>query len=201
MDGGVFWPRKFCADCDDAAQGREERVRRIRAIKTVITVRSTVDEAEGAQLAEFILNRVESKTAQVHQFADVTLLERCGEERAQEFGPNSGKQDLQNCAFRLHPATSLDSTALSRRVSFAGCKMHRDGHPSTAPSACAAFRFRSMRLLEWVSRLMKFALRMLRHATASWPLVDQRTLPPAPGARSLSLPRGAAAAQKARGVG
>lgn len=95
----------------------------IRPIKTVITVRPTIDEAEGAQLAEFILNGVESKPAQVHQFADVTLLERRGEERTQEFGPGSAKQDLQNCAFRLHPLSGLDSTALSRRVSFAGCRM------------------------------------------------------------------------------
>lgn len=107
MDGGVFWPRKFCADCNDPAQWREERVRRIRSIKAVITVRPTIDETEGAELAEFILNGVESKTAQVHQFADVTLLERWGEERAQEFGPDSRKQDLQNCALRLHPATSF----------------------------------------------------------------------------------------------
>lgn len=37
------------------------------------------------------LNGVESKPAQVHQFADVTLLERRGEERTQEFGPGSAK--------------------------------------------------------------------------------------------------------------
>lgn len=158
MDGGVFWPRKFCADGDDPAQWREERVLRIRSIKTVITVRPTIDEAEGAQLAEFILHRVESKTAQVHQFADVTLLERRSEERAQEFGPDSGKQDLQNCAFRLHSATSLDSTALSRRVSFAGCRMHRAGHRAVS---VRCFPFSLHATTRMVFRLTQFALRMV----------------------------------------
>ena len=58
MDGGVFWARKFRADFDDPSQRRKERVFGIGSIKTVIAVRPTADEAEGAELAEFILHGV-----------------------------------------------------------------------------------------------------------------------------------------------
>ena len=54
----------------------------ISSIKTVISVRPVGDEAYRAELTEFILNRMKSETAQDHQFAYVTLLDRRAEERA-----------------------------------------------------------------------------------------------------------------------
>jgi len=75
----------------DPNQLRVHCVSAVSSIKPVITVRPVGEQPNRAELAQFILNGVKSKPAQVFQFAHMMLPQRHGKEQSQQFGSHLWK--------------------------------------------------------------------------------------------------------------
>ena len=73
-------------------------------IKSMVAIRITAQEADGTELAQFVLNGRKPDPAASRQLADVLLVFGFAEQQSQDLGPDSGKQNIQNRRLLFHKA-------------------------------------------------------------------------------------------------
>ena len=104
-------PRRFLADFDNAVDLPIKRVFSVCLVKAMKACRSGSDEPERAEFPQFVLDRVKRQVTSQHQFADVILRRRRGEEQLKKLCPDGWKQHLQNRSLRFQTITILILTA------------------------------------------------------------------------------------------
>ena len=104
-------PRRFLADFDNAVDLPIKRVFSVCLVKAMKAGRSGSDESERAEFPQFVLDGVKRQVTSQHQFADVILGRRRGEEQLKKLCPDGWKQHLQNRSLRFQTITMLILTA------------------------------------------------------------------------------------------
>ena len=104
-------PRRFLADFDNAVDLPIKRVFSVCLVKAMKAGRSGSDESESVEFPQFVLDGVKRQVTSQHQFADVILGRRRGEEQPKKFSPDRWKQYLQNRSPGFQTITILILTA------------------------------------------------------------------------------------------
>src|SRR2546428_867669 len=98
----MLYSRSFITGLHNVRDGTEQGVIAVRAVESVVTIRPARNKLERAQLAKFILDCAQGKSAHPHQLAYITFLLRRCEEQSQYLSAALGKQCFQNAVLFLH---------------------------------------------------------------------------------------------------